>query len=354
MDGMNIHRFKYWFENEKNLADGAILSNLKSSKFFWVQVPFFLIFEFFSMAEVIKKYKIDIIHAHWIIPSGFLAVLYKKLLNKNIVVISTSHGSDVNGLKKFNFLKKWIIKNCKIITAVSNDLKYKIKNIANETCPPIHVIPMGVDTDLFNLDTCDKVITQKYGITGKFLLFVGRLSEEKGITYLIDAMPQILKEFSDTKLVIVGQGIEEKNLKKQASDLGLLDKNIIFVGSIPHCDLPKYYGTADVFIGPSIIDSDGKVEGFGLVFAEAISSGIITIATDVGGIGDIVLENKTGFIIKQKKSEEISRKVLDIFKNSEKIQKNQKNARNYIVENFDWKIVSKKYKKILHDSILSK
>jgi len=347
LDGMNIHRFKYWFENEKNLADGAILPNLKSNKVLWLQVPFFLIFEFFSIIYLTKKYKIDVIHAHWIIPSGFLAILYKKLFNKNVKIIVTSHGGDIYGLKKFNFLKKWILINSNYVTAVSNDIANNIKMLTkNKTSTT--VISMGVDTNLFTPDNYDNSIKEKYKINGKLLLFVGRLSEKKGISYLINAIPKILNEFPDTKLLIVGNGEEEHNLKKQVVELKL-SKNIIFTGAISNNQLPNYYATADLFIGPSIVtDLDGDREGFGLIFVEAISSGCVTIATDLPSISDIVIDGTTGYVVKQKDSDEIAEKVIYLIKNFENIDKIRPYARTYVSDHFDWKIISEKYKKIIN------
>ncbi len=77
MDGMAVHRFNYWpFANK--LADGAILPNLKVNKLLWLQVPFFFLFEFFAVWSMIRKYKPDVIHVHWIIPQGIVAVTIKK------------------------------------------------------------------------------------------------------------------------------------------------------------------------------------------------------------------------------------------------------------------------------------
>jgi glycosyltransferase involved in cell wall biosynthesis len=349
LEWMNIHRFKYWFENEKNLADGAILPNLKSNKLFWIQVPFFLIFEFFSIIYLTKKYKIDVIHAHWIIPSGFLAVLYKKLFNKNVKILVTSHGGDIYGLKKFNFLKKWILKNCDSTTVVSNDIKNYIQKITVDKHPPIQVIPMGIDTELFNPDNYNNSLKEQYNISGKFLLFVGRLSEKKGINYLIDAMPKILSKFSDTKLIIIGNGELEQKLKKQASDLNLLNKNIIFTGSIPNIKLPSYYATADIFIGPSIIATTGDREGLPVSYMEALSSGCIVIATDLEGNKDIIQHLENGILVPQKNSDAISLKVIELLNNQDLTSNIKENSRNSVVQKFDWRVISEKYGKILQN-----
>ena len=83
-----------------------IIPNLKKNKLLWIQVPFFILSEFLMMKKIIQKYKMETIHAHWIIPQGFIAVLYKKLFNPKLKIIITSHGGDIFGLQYLNFLKR--------------------------------------------------------------------------------------------------------------------------------------------------------------------------------------------------------------------------------------------------------
>ena len=203
---------------------------------------------------------------------------------------------------------------------------------------------MGVDTNSFNPDGCNQNIRKKYNINGPLLLFVGRLSEKKGIKYLIQAIPKILVNFPKTKLLIVGKGEEESELKKTMNHLSL-SENIIFTGAIENKELPAYYIAADIFIGPSIITKDGDREGFGLVFAEALSSNCVTISTDLPSISDIIINNKTGFTVKQKNPDEISNKVIEILKNNNK--KIIIAGRKHIVDNFDWKIIAQKYSNLV-------
>ena len=347
MDNMEINRFKYWFDEKKNLTDGAILANLKKNKFLWIQVPFFLILGFVSLIKLVKNHKIKIIHAHWIVPSGLLAVLYKKLFDKNVKVVITSHGGDIFGLRKFNFLKKWMINNCDGITVVSNAIKKEIKKLGIKNNILIEVIPMGIDTCLFSPDKYDESIKKKYGINGKFLLFVGRLSEKKGVKYLINAMPDILKEFPDTKLLIIGDGEDREHLERLAKELGLYGNSIIFTGALANHGLPKYYATADLFIGPSIISSSGDREGLPVSYMEALSSGCILFATDLEGNKDIIEDEINGIIIKQKDSKDISNKVIRLLKNKNLYYEIKKNTRPSVVDRFDWKVVSSQFKKIL-------
>lgn len=179
VDGMKVYRFKYWFNKENNLADGAILPSLKKNKFLWLQVPFFVLSEFVSIRRICKKEKIDTIHAHWILPQGFLAILYKKIFNKKVKVVITTHGGDIFGAKFANPVKKWVVNNCSGLTVVSNAIKKEVEKLGVRKDVRIEVISMGVDLSKFNPSNHSKSIKKKYGINGPFLLFVGRLSEKK-------------------------------------------------------------------------------------------------------------------------------------------------------------------------------
>jgi len=337
MDKMRVHRFRYFFEKHEKLAcDGGILPNLKKNKLFFLQVPFFLIAAFFALRMQIKENRPDVIHAHWIIPQGLIAALLKIFYGVPFVV--TSHGSDVSGIKGFGFFKNFILENADRITVVSSSLKKELLSKVNPRLK-VDIIPMGVDSKLFTPRKRNSLIRKKYKISGHFLLFVGRLSPEKGINYLISAMQEISKSFSDAKLLVVGSGSVEPELKEYANRLEL-NKNILFVGNIPNEKLPEYYATADIFVSPSIR------EGFGLTFVEAQLSGCVPVGTSVGGIKDIIENGKTGLLCKPCDAEDLAKKVIFLMENLEDRKKISENAK-INAKRFEWNVISKKFNEIL-------
>jgi|SRR3989344_8754605 len=338
MEGIKVYRFRYFFGRYEKLAcSGGILPLLKKNKFYWFIVPFFLLSEFLALRKLTKKIKPDIVHAHWIIPQGFIAALNKKLMGTDYIV--TTLGGDLFGLqgKIPTIIKNFSLKNAKEITVVSNAMKNEILNKINPNLN-IKVIPMGVDSNLFNPNKKDNFIKKKYNINGPFLLFVGRLTEKKGAIYLIEAMPHIIKEFPKTKLIMIGNGELEKELKVLTSKLGL-EKNIIFIGAVQYKELPKYYATADIFIGPSIITKEGDREGLPVTLIESMFSGNVTIATDLEGNKDIIKNNKNGFLIKQNNPKEIEKIVLRLLKINSLFKKIKQNSRISILKKYNWKII---------------
>lgn len=323
MDKLKIHRFHYFFEKFEKLAgSGGMLPTIRANKFYYLTVPFFLFFEIIAALKLVKKLKPDIIHAHWIIPQGLTAYI-NFMINKTPYVI-TSHGSDLHSLGLV-FLKKIILNKAKKITVVSSYLKEEIKKIDPNLLAKTEIIPMGVDTKQFNPNKYNESIKKKYGITGKFLLFVGRLAPEKGVKYLIEAMPLVLKKLSDTKLLIIGGGPLEQELKDRVNKLNI-ESDVIFLGPIKHDHLPLYFATADIFVSPSI------KEGFGLTFVEGLMSGCSVIGTNIGGIVDIIPKSNQ---VKPKNKLELAKKIIEELKKPK--------IKEIANTSFGWAFICKKY-----------
>ncbi len=347
-DGLNIVRYKYYFNKYQHLGEKAILPNLRKNPFLWLQVPFFLIAQLFAIKKIAKRHNIHLIHAHWIIPQGIIAVLYKLFFNKKARIVVTSHGGDIFGLRfwPLTTLKKWTLNNIDHLTVVSSAIKDEVLSLGIKRGLPVDIVPMGVDLSLFSPERYDESIKKKYSINGPFLLFVGRLSEKKGIEYLIKAMPTILLDFPETKLLIIGEGEKEIALKTLSQQLGL-KKSIIFVGTIRNKNLPQYYATADIFVGPSVIAKGGDREGLPVTYIEAAASGCILLGTDLEGNKDIIEDSKTGFMIKQRNSKQIADKVKYILSNEANVKNISNTARKIVMHKFDWDLIAKKYSQIL-------
>jgi len=156
------------------------------------------------------------------------------------------------------------------------------------------------------------------------ILFVGRLVERKGVIYLIWAM-RILKERGiKAELRIVGEGLLMESLKNSAKDLD----SVKFLGKLSAEDLMEEYKRSDIFVLPSIVDSRGDTEGLGVVLLEALSFGLPVIASNVGGIPDIVEDGKTGILVPEKDPVAIADAI-------EKLLSNWENAKLMVLRGQD-------------------
>jgi len=346
ISGLQVYRFRYFFRKLEVLAGTeGILPTLKKNFLFYFLVPFFLMGEFLALLKLIRKFRPDVIHAHWIIPQGLTAAAAGKITGVPYIV--TTHGGDIYGLRGrlAAILKGYVLRNAATVTVVSKNIHDTIKHRFGEDIQT-RIISMGVDSQLFNPARKNPYLRDKHSIPGPFLLFVGRLTEKKGARYLIEAMPAILEKFPDAKLMIIGTGEIRPQLTRLVQSGGL-EKQVIFIGAIPNNELPGYFATADIFIGPSITASDGDTEGFGLTFVEAGMSGCFVVGTDVGGIGDIIEHGKTGFLVQEKNPEQLAATILMILEKKAELNQIKESARRSLCDKFCWPAIAEQYKKIL-------
>lgn len=343
IDGVRIIRFPYFFPRSTQTLcyDGGILPKLKASWLARLQLPFFLIAQFLYLWKTARQYKINFIHCHWIIPQGFFVALYN--LFTGVPFLLSAHGGDVFSFKNslfFSQLKKFALNRSKMCTTNSKATREIVNKISNQS--KLKTIPMGVDIKLFNSNRKSSALRESIDNPDLFLLGVGRFVEKKGFLYLIQAMPEILKQHPNTKLILVGFGPQEKNLKQLTNSLGLLDI-VLFPGSKTGLELAEYFATADIFIGPSIVSSSGDTEGLGVVFLEAMASGTAVVASDVGGISDILEDRVNGLMFQQKDPSAIAKKVLHLANNAPLREKLSLNGLQKIKEHFTWEVVAKKF-----------
>ncbi len=203
----------------------------------------------------------------------------------------------------------------------------------------VYVIPMG--TDLKNRFVPPE--TRQYNGS---LLFVGRLVEKKGLCYLIDALPLILKRHPQIRLRIAGDGPEKGNLQSQSKKLGLND-HIRFLGAVKNEFLPALYQESDVVVFPSVIADDGDQEGFGLVLVEALGCECATVVTDLPAMKDIIIDGKTGFVVPQKNVQKLAEKIISLLDDPEVGRSVGKEGRRFVIERYDWDRTVRQYSELI-------
>jgi glycosyltransferase involved in cell wall biosynthesis len=238
----------------------------------------------------------------------------------------------------------------------------KVVAISDATCnagkeisgrKDIEIIPDGIDTETFNPKIDGEEIRKRHGINGFLIFSSGRMVERKGFKYLIEAMPFILKEFPNAKLIIGGDGPERKNLEELAEKLEMKDK-VILPGFISEEDFPRYMKAADVFVLPSIVDSRGDTEGSATILLEAMACETPVVGTKVGGIPYAIKDGIGGFLIEQKNPIQLAEKVILLLRD-DKLRRNiGRIGRKYVEENFSCNKISERYINIFKELIYFK
>ena len=335
-----IHRFKYPTFGGSSLAYGSgILPNLRTSRLLYLQVPFFLIAFLISLFMLARRERPDVIHAHWIIPTGFLAVLVGRILR--IPVVTTAHGGDAFSLasKLLRYLKCFTLNRSAIWTSNTHATAAAAINAASISNPVI--IPMGVDVRLFSSGN-RRLHRSHLGEQVWVILFVGRLVEKKGCKVLLEAFSQVAEKY-DGKIAlwIVGDGDDRESLERLARNLQL-SSVVQFLGRQPNAVLPDIYAAADIVVLPSTEDRTGDTEGLGVVLLEAMASGTPIIASQVGGVEEVIDDNMTGWLVRHSNPNLLAETLCDGIYSPHLLTQMSERARNHVVT-YDWKMVAHRF-----------
>ncbi len=345
IDGISVKRFRYFFSPWERLAyQGGILAKLKHNPWQYGLLPFFFLGELLALIRLLRSYRFHLIHAHWLIPQGLVALLARLFIKSAPPLLCTSHGGDLFGLQGnlLNMVKRLILSHSTAVTVVSramfNDV---IKLYANRN--KVHIIPMGADL----INRFVPVVSTK---NNNNLLFVGRLVEKKGLHYLIHALPLILKRHPQVYMRIAGDGPEKNRLKRECEKLGV-SENVRFLGAVKNELLPALYQTSDVVVFPSVILDDGDQEGFGLVLVEALGCECAAVTTDLPAMQDIIVNGKTGLVVPQKNIQQIAEKVIRLL-DDQKLRKSLgREGQRFVLKNYDWNIVARQYADLIESII---
>ena len=353
IDGTHVNRFRYAFANWEILTHEEGAPSKMASKP-WLQllaIPY-IINGFFQCIRICRKWHPDVIHAHWPFPHAYIALGAAKLFK--IPLVLNFHGAELLLIRKKKWVKpllKFAIGQAQAIFANSSFTAGKIKALRNvdvEWSPYGTTLETRTDEALQTrnennaschpernvVESKDPVTIIPHAVNGKFkILFVGRHIERKGICYLIEAAKYLPKDKFEIRIVGVGDLTEQLKAQAAAVKEGA---EIIFTGKLSPEDLANEYRTANVFTLPAIVDHKGDTEGLGVVLIEAMELGLPIVASNVGGIPDVVVDGESGILVPEKDPVALA----DAFKRLEAaptlIQKLLAGARKRIDECFTW------------------
>lgn len=282
-----------------------------------------------------KKLKPDLSHAVMESYAGIAAWFFKSW-SKNTPTILTLQSGDLDDPSKKipSWLWKRIHKAPDLITSISNALAERAKKLGVKE-ENLVIIPNGVDLELATKSRLEQ-------IPGR-IVCVARLSWEKGLDYLLKAMPDVIREHPDANLVMVGEGDKRTELESMIKELNLEGK-VDLLGKLPHEETLAEIGKSEVFVCPSL------AEGLGIVFIEAQACDVAVVGTRVGGIPDVIQHEETGLLVEPKNSEQIADALKRLLGNQDLRERLRQNAISRL-DRFDWnKIVedlSDEYNKLL-------
>lgn len=276
---VTLRRFRFW-SGQKLLVQYARVPV--------VRVATLLVSGTLATFAEARRMRADVIHAQWAIPSGLLAVWAAAILRVPVVV--TVHRADLvmglEGPRLARTLMGHALRRCADVIVVSEAQAEQVAKGFGVPADRVRVVPMGADTDLFAPRSRAKARADLGLADAPTVLFVGGLTQVKGVRELIAAFPSLRERVTGVRLLLAGDGPLREELETEAAG-----EAVQFLGSVAHEALPALMHAADVLVLPS------HSEGLPVVLMEAAAAGLPVVATEVGGSGEVTALNPASRLI---------------------------------------------------------
>jgi glycosyltransferase involved in cell wall biosynthesis len=309
-----------------------------------------------TTASYINREGFDVVHANnaWV---GFTLALRRsagKLKSQGFVY--TCHNplwpeDRVHvGEKIVRLVEGYTMKIADTVIALNKTMQKALAEKAKVDPRKMIIVPNGVDTEFFRPGLKNEQILREYGLEEQgYILFVGRVSPEKGVHILLQAFKQIVNDIlKDFKLVVVGPLASAFNSAQISSYAEAmmnyakekLGERVVFTGAIDRDSLRILYSNAYCFVLPSL------AEAFSMVLLEAMASGTPPIGSTAGGTPDIIIDGVNGLLFRKGDWRDLANKLLTLVQDRGFRDKLSYNARKYVEENFGWGTVAVRIKKV--------
>ncbi|MDM5338733.1 N-acetyl-alpha-D-glucosaminyl L-malate synthase BshA [Fictibacillus enclensis] len=294
-----------------------------------------------KMAEVAKREKLDIIHAHYAIPHAVCAFLAKQMAGEQLKIVTTLHGTDITVLGYDPSLKEMIkfgIEKSDAVTAVSNSLKidtYRLLGVENEIYPIYNFVD---EREYFKQDASH--LKKGYGIKPeeKVIIHISNFRTVKRVPDVIKAFHKIVSEIP-AKLLLIGNGPEFTVACKLVQELNI-EEHVLFLG--------KQENVAELFSISDLKLLLSEKESFGLVLLEAMACGVPVVGTNIGGIPEVILDGETGYICELGDIDGIARASLSILTDESKKQRFSYQAMQHVRDHFHSSKIVEDYEQLYY------
>lgn len=278
----------------------------------------------YEVRKLVRKIAPHILDAHFLPVSGYLGCA-----SGFHPFVMSVWGSDILLLPKSSFFNRWatkfVLKKADFVTCISRFLYDALSEYTSLS--KVRMIPFGVDSETF------KPRGEKQASSLKTIGIIKSLDPVYGIEYLIKAIPLIIKDFQDLKVLIIGDG-DETPYRRLSKELKV-EKHIEFISGVPHRDVPGYLAKMDIFVMPSLSES------FGVAALEAQAMEIPVVASRVGGIPEVVKDGISGLLVEPGNPPAIADAVRKLLTDDFLREQMGRKGRELAIKNYEWKELMK-------------
>lgn len=290
---------------------------------------------FLKVARLMKGLKVDVVHTHNTQP--FVDGTLGALLAGVRTVIHTDHARQFPDKLRYMLAERLMASLAYRVVGCSEHTSNQLIRYEKIPRSKVLTIPNGIDGSRFETDLDVREARRALGVpegVGPVIGLAVRLSDQKGISYLLNAIPRVLTEYPGIVLLIAGDGERRHDLEKEANHLGI-DQHVMFCG--PRKDIPTFLRALDLYVLPSIW------EGLPMVILEAMAAGCPVIATDVGGNATAIVDGVTGRLVEPRDPVALAGAIVDLLNSPERMLSYAQKAKQRFLEEFTAETMARRY-----------
>jgi len=278
----------------------------------------------------------DVICSHWLVPSGLIGALLSRMLNKPHIAVEHSGALHLlAGMRGGARLARFIIDGCHQVVTVSDDLKQKLLALCSDASGKVEVIPMGVQQR--------EAVHNAQSELERTILFIGRLTEVKGVDVLLKAAQRI----DGAQLLIAGDGEQRNKLETLAQNLSV---NAKFLGQVEAMRRDHLLSSCAAIVIPSRVLADGRTEGTPVVCLEAMAAGLPVVASSVGGLAEVIIDGHNGLLFEPGNQVMLAEKLKLVFGDAVLRRKLSRNAQ-LTAADYSWPRIGARFSEIIKGTL---
>ena len=328
-----VHRFRYAPAPLETLThDETVPDRLRRRPAYGLLVPSYLLAGMMAAVRIGLADPPDVVHVHWPMPHALIGAAMRRASRGRTAMVCSFYSVELNWVRHslpiLEPFLNWSVGAADEATAISTSTAADVQQVVGK---PVQVIPYGAAV----VDDGKEIARGALiGESIPTVLFVGRLVERKGVEVLIQAVAKN-QASRPVKLRIVGTGEWESKLRATVAEYELEDV-VTFVGRVSVSELHREYESADVFVLPAVRDSKGDTEGLGVVLLEAMRFERPVVASNIGGIPDIITHEKSGLLCAAGDATSLAAAIARLIDNPEFARNLARHGRHEAAEKFGW------------------